>query len=215
MPRTVLCPFYIDDSRLTVSCEDSVHPYETLDQKATWMDEHCYANWESCPHAAALSAAYERAWKGEKDAVEKHEVKTLRKEMKGLLVRIGKADKQVERLQKKVEELQALNDSYQRKTEELEQRRRETYKKWRAAQGKIDQGDSKINEELVRLGTIYEQRMCYLLATYAPDGAMYEDNINDWAGDKSFALVADYEGPRLKWKVVFEDEDISAEKKNE
>jgi hypothetical protein len=67
--------------------------------------------------------------------------------------------------------------------------------------------------------TIYEQRMAYLIDTYAPRGIL-EDNIKRWAEDKEFAIVSEDAGEgKIRWVVRFksdeeEDDDVSERDKD-
>ena len=56
---------------------------------------------------------------------------------------------------------------------------------------------------------IYEQRMAFLIDSYAEDGRLYEQEVEEWAKrkDQAFALVHDYDGSSRYWKVVFQEEE--------
>lgn len=209
MPRYTRCPFYIDENKLTISCEDVCRSYDSLDEKWAWMDMYCDSwDWMRCPYAMDISEAYRKAEEGDSMAIEEQEINALKKENHALRTKLGTQTKKAERLQKRLDEQKELVKSYQRRNESL-------YKKWRDAFEKVRGEDDQIWNEMVTLTQIYEQRMCYLIDTYA-DGKFYDEDAEAWAGDKEFKLAVDYEeDSRKAWKVVFndghEDTDIQTE----
>ena len=71
MPRYTRCPFYIDENKLTISCEDVCRSFDSMDEKWTWMDMYCDTwDWMKCPHAADISEAYRKAEEGDVMAIE-------------------------------------------------------------------------------------------------------------------------------------------------
>lgn len=210
MPRYTRCPFYIDENKLTISCEDVCRSYDSLDEKWAWMDMYCDSwDWMRCPYAMDISEAYRKAEEGDVMAIEEQEIKALKKENHALRTKLGTQTKKAERLMRRLDEQKELVKSYQRRNEAL-------YKKWRDAFEKVRGEDDQIWNEMVTLTQIYEQRMCYLIDTYA-DGKFYDEDAEAWAGDKEFKLAVDYEeDSRKAWKVVFnedghEDTDIQTE----
>lgn len=209
----VICPFYVDENKATITCEDCCRSHDTTKDKWSWMDMYCNSwNWMDCPYAVEISAAYKRYEEGDVKALEKHETDALKKENRSLRIQLGQARKKVERQQKKIEKIEAVKESFVRKNEEL-------YLKWRKADEKLRQQNDRIWGEIGSLTNIYEQRMCYLIEKYA-QGKFYDDEAEEWAGDKAFALVHDYDDERRFWKVVYgseetedgyEDTDIQAE----
>lgn len=161
-----------------------------------------------CPYAADLCEAYERYEKGDDKALENHEREAMRKEMKSLSTKLGKAEKRIERMQKKIDELRAVNQSFITQNNNLENQKKDYYKRWREAEAKIKKGDDKVLGELQTLGSIYEQRMCYLMDKFA-EGFFCESDAVAWAEDKEFALTGKYDedlGDTV-WKVVFKEEE--------
>ena len=59
MARYTKCPFYIDDNKLTISCEDVVRLFDSQDSKLSHMDAYCDHEWENCEYANALNKAYD------------------------------------------------------------------------------------------------------------------------------------------------------------
>jgi hypothetical protein len=177
-----------------------------VEDKIGWMKMYCDTwDWMKCPYAADRSEAYARKEKGDDTALDEQEKKALDKENKYLRTLLGKADKKIERQQKKIDELMGVNQSFTAVNQNLEKQKKDYYGRWRKAQAALDKGDEKIRQDLAKLGIIYEQRMAYLIDMYAPGKVIYEDDIEDWAKDRAFALVHQYEEGRLLWMVKFEE----------
>lgn len=205
-----ICPYYIDENKKSISCEDCCRSFRSPKAKYKWMNKYCDTwEWEKCPWAIDLTEAYRRYEKGDIKALENHEIEALTKETKYLRTRLGKAEKRVERQQKKIDELRAVNQSFVNRNETL-------YEKWRKADEDLRAFRNNAADELSAMAEIYEQRFCYLIDTFAPDGVVREDDVKAWAEDKEFALVGNYEaGAPREWKVVFkdaeQDQDIPAD----
>ena len=209
MPRYTMCPFYVDENKKSISCEDICRTYKTLECKYDWMTMYCDSwEWMKCPYAIDRSEAYAAYEKGDVKALENQEIKALEKENKYLRTLLGKADKRVERQQKKIDELRAVNTSFTNVNNSLEKQKKEFYTRWRKAQDELDKGNETVMEELRRLGDIYEQRMCYLIDRFA-DGFFCESDVERWAGDREFALVRQYDEDLgdMVWKVVFKEDE--------
>ena len=209
MPRYTMCPFYVDENKKSISCEDICRTYKTLECKYDWMTMYCDSwEWMKCPYAIDRSEAYAAYEKGDVKALENQEIKALEKENKYLRTLLGKAEKRVERQQKKIDELRAVNQSFTNVNNSLEKQKKEFYTRWRKAQDELDKGNETVMEELRRLGDIYEQRMCYLIDRFA-DGFFCESDVEKWAGDREFALVRQYDEDLgdMVWKVVFKEDE--------
>ena len=209
MPRYTMCPFYVDENKKSISCEDICRTYKTLECKYDWMTMYCDSwEWMKCPYAIDRSEAYAAYEKGDVKALENQEIKALEKENKYLRTLLGKAEKRVERQQKKIDELRAVNQSFTNVNNSLEKQKKEFYSRWRKAQDELDKGNETVMEELRRLGDIYEQRMCYLIDRFA-DGFFCESDVERWAGDRAFALVRQYDEDLgdMVWKVVFKEDE--------
>ena len=209
MPRYTMCPFYVDENKKSISCEDICRTYKTLECKYDWMTMYCDSwEWMKCPYAIDRSEAYAAYEKGDVKALENQEIKALEKENKYLRTLLGKAEKRVERQQKKIDELRAVNQSFTNVNNSLEKQKKEFYTRWRKAQDELDKGNEAIMEELRRLGDIYEQRMCYLIDRFA-DGFFCESDVERWAGDREFALIRQYDEDLgdMVWKVVFKEDE--------
>lgn len=211
MPRYTRCPYYIDENNMTISCEDVCRSYDSLDDKWAWMDMYCDTwDWQKCPYALDMTEAYRKAEEGDAMAIENHEKKAAKNEIRSLSTKLGMAKKKNERLTKRLMEEQELVKSYQRRNEALLRENKDYYKRWREAQGKLNKGNEQIHSELSTLANIYEQRMCFLIERYA-GGKFYEAEAESWAGNREFALVHDADEGGRFWKVLFSEKEGAKE----
>lgn len=193
MPRYTLCPYYIDENKKTISCEDVCRSYDSLDEKWKWMDMYCDSwDWMKCPYAVDISEAYRRYEEGDEMALIEHELKAQKKEIESLLRKLGRANKNIDKLKAK--------------NQDLESQKRIYYEKWRKAQEDLDQYEKTMLGHLGALAGIYEQRLCFFIDKYA-DGKFYDREVEEWAGDKAFALVHDEDEKGIFWKVLFQEEE--------
>lgn len=193
MPRYTRCPFYIDESRKTISCEDVCRSYSSENKKWAWMDMYCDSwDWMKCPYAADISEAYRRYEEGDEMALIEQEIKAQKKEIESLLRKLGRANKKL--------------DKERAKNKDLESQKRIYFEKWRKADEQLHEYEKKIADQLGAMAGIYEQRMCYLIDNYA-DGKFYDSEVEAWAGDKAFALMHDSDDTGRFWKVVFQEEE--------
>lgn len=194
MPRYTRCPFYIDESRKTISCEDVCRSYDSMKKKWAWMDMYCDSwDWMKCPYAADRAEAYRRFEKGDVMALETQEKDALKKEIESLLRKLGRANKRIERQQRKIDELRLTNKSFIGKNDEL-------YRKWREADNTLKNYEEKIAEQIQQLADAYEVRLAYMVDKYEP---FSDEDVKEWAKDKSFALIYMDDG---YYNVRIEDE---------
>lgn len=61
MPKTMICPFYMYDDRLTLRCEAGRLDFHTVQQKADYINKYCSAldGYKFCTLAASLEKMYE------------------------------------------------------------------------------------------------------------------------------------------------------------
>ena len=213
--RYTLCPFYKGNSEARITCEDVFRRFDRVGECSAWMDMYCDMDWMRCPYAMDLTEAYDRLEKGDKMALEKHKVEALESELRSVTIKLGKAQKRIERQQKKIDDLRAVNQSLTDINIQLDQRMKRYYKDAREAREQLHEYERKIDDQIKQLTQIYEQRICYLIETFCPPKCFYEDYAQAWAGDREFALVAERDNKdRIMWKVVFkrdETEDIPDE----
>ena len=60
MGRFALCPYFMSEKKLSISCEDTVRQFYTKEDKIRQLKDHCDSAWESCQYAKALNELYER-----------------------------------------------------------------------------------------------------------------------------------------------------------
>ena len=185
MPRYTRCPFYVDESRKTISCEDVCRSYDSQKDKWAWMDMYCDTwDWMKCPYAADRTEAYRKFEEGDEMALEKQETEALKKEIESLLRKLGRANKRIERQQKKIDELRLVKQSFQRVNDDL-------YKRWRKSDKTLKDYEEKIAGQIQQLADAYEVRLAYMVDKYEP---FAEEDVKEWAKDKSFALIYNEDG---------------------
>lgn len=132
MPRYTLCPFYVDENKKTISCEDVIRRFATYRSKNRHMDKFCDKDWQRCPHAVALTQMYEDCDTGsDPDRIKlEHRSKALEKENKKMLsllgrydIRIIAKDKEISQIRKKNRELEdALHRERKKRKGEVSER---------------------------------------------------------------------------------------------
>ena len=194
MPRYTRCPFYIDESRHSISCEDVCRSYDSSDRKWAWMDMYCDSwDWMKCPYAADRAEAYKRYEEGDDMALTEQELKAQKKEIESLIRKLGRANKKL--------------DKARAKNQDLESQKRIYFEKWKKAEEQLNEYEKKIADQLGVMAGIYEQRMAYLIDSYAADKRLYEQEVEHWAGDRAFAIIHDEDAAGRFWKVVFQEEE--------
>lgn len=213
--RIPLCPFYKDEKNKSISCEDVYRSFPSVKKKYAWMDMYCDEwDWMKCPYAVDLNEAYERLEKGDNKALEKHEIEALKKELRSISTKLGKAEKRIERQQRKIDELRTVNQSLTNINIQLDQRMKRYYKDAQKAKEQLHEYEQKIDAQVKKIAEVYEQRLAYMIETHAPGHRLYEDEIKEWAENKAFAIIYDKDEYGDCWKVVFkkdETEDIPDE----
>ena len=91
MPRYTKCPYFQSEKRQTISCEDIVRRFKSLEAKWSHMDRFCDADYMSCQYAIDLRKAYEKTEKGDIRALDKEKIEALQKEHAKLLSALGRA----------------------------------------------------------------------------------------------------------------------------
>lgn len=206
MSRYTLCPYFEHGERKArITCEDTFRWFDSNEDKWSWMDMYCDNEWTKCPYAMELTEAYDRLEKGDEMALEDHKIKALEKELKGMATKLGTAEKKLERAQKKIDELTAVNKSFLRKNDEVEKQKRRMYEKYRKADDQLRSYEGKIDDQIKKIISVYEQRLCYLIENFT-DGKIYEDDMAAWAGEKAMALVAEFDDKGIYWQVKYGEE---------
>lgn len=190
--RITLCPYYKNESGLTVSCEDVIRRFRWPAQKKKHMDTYCDDAWSECPYAAELTRLYE-----EGDDLVEHEVSALKKELKKTATMLGKANRRDEAKEATIKELRRKNKVLEDRL--MEAKRKET-------QGK--KAEEKAFNQICELTQIYEARFAYLMSEFT-GGVLNEADVESWAKGKEFAIVAkarNDKGEVSLWEVKVRDE---------
>ena len=189
MPRYTRCPYYIDESRHSISCEDVCRSYDSTKQKWAWMDMYCDSwDWMKCPYAADISEAYRRYEEGDEMALIEQEIKAQKKEIESLLRKLGRANKKL--------------DKERAKNKDLEAQKRIYFEKWRKAQDQLNEYEKKIADQIMGISNAYEARLAYMMDMFS-DGTLNESDVKDWLQDKEWAIVKNEYG----YEVVFQEEE--------
>ena len=206
MPRYTLCPYYKDENKKSISCEDAIRRFDALNTKWSWMDKYCDDKWQDCPYAVAITKAYEMYEEGDESALENEKIKALQKELKGALSKQGRAEKKIK---KQAEEIKALKHN----NEVLMDIRRKEYKKRKALEDELFKRNDAVIEQLNHLTGVYESRMAYLMCTLS-DGTFKESDAQAWGDslEDRFTITFDKTDGDTVWKVVFSKD---AENKNQ
>ena len=212
MPRYTMCPFYVDENKKSISCEDICRTYKTLECKYDWMTMYCDSwEWMKCPYAIDRSEAYAAYEKGDVKALENQEIKALEKENKYLRTLLGKAEKRVERQQRRIDLLHAENksfcdaiNSHEIANSSLERQKKEFFKRWRDAQEELENYKQTVAQQVQQIADAYETRLAYLVDKY---GTFSDLDVDEWRqNNKAFALVYDTDDDGYPcWKVVFKE----------
>lgn len=205
--RIPLCPFYKDEKNKSISCEDVYRSFPSVKKKYAWMDMYCDEwDWMKCPYAVDLNEAYARLEKGDNKALEKHEIEALKKELRSISTKLGKAEKRIERQQRKIDDLRTVNQSLTNINIQLDQRMKRYYKDAQKAKEQLHEYEQKIDAQVKKIAEVYEQRLAYMIETHAPGHRLYEDEIKEWAENKAFAIIYDKDEYGDCWKVVFKND---------
>lgn len=199
MARYTVCPFYIDESRKTISCEDVCRRFPSLDKKWRWMDMYCDDDWMSCPYAADLNEAYYRQQEGDEEALDKHEIEALKKQVHGLNTKLGRAESKL----RKVEQ----------KNIDLEHQKKLFFEKYKKAQEELADYEKHESERYYAMAKLYEDRIAFLIDTYC-SGRLEEVKVKAWAENIEYALSFEKNAKEPIWVVYTrEAEEDTDEKK--
>jgi len=213
--RYTLCPFYVDENKNTVSCEDVCRSFNDMDEKWQWMAMYCDSDWMSCPFAIDLNEAYYRQEKGDSMALQEHEKKALNSEIKSLRIKLGLAEKKIGRLQKQLDKEKEINKSWVRKSDEDEKKKRMFFDRMREAQEAKLSLEKHIYDEVQKLEQAFANRIMYLMSI---TGSTFEEaDVKKWCEEnKNMLLVGHYsEDGNVTWELkeseAVEDEENDGE----
>lgn len=202
----VICPYYVDENKATITCEDVCRSHKTADRKWQWMDMYCLSwDWMKCPYAADLSDAYRRFEEGDKRALDEHKEKAKKGEIHSLRIKLGQANKRIERQQKKIDELRAVNQSFTNVNMNLEKQNKDLHRKWRELSDRMAEYEEAIASQVQIIADAYEARLAYMIDRY---GTFSDLDVDEWRKDKAFALVYDEDDDGYPcWNLVFKEDE--------
>ena len=205
-----ICPYYQSEKKKSISCEDTFRRFDSTSRRNAWLTMYCDSwDWMRCPYAADLSEAYERYEKGDEMAIENHEIEALRKELKSVTTKLGRAEKRTERQQKKIDELRSVNQSLTNAKIALDKKSRHFQMRYNEAAEHNKEFEQKIFDQVQKISRMYEQRICYLIEEFVPDKRFTESDVSEWAEDKAFALVYERDEDEMYepyWAVKYGEE---------
>lgn len=216
MPNTgryIVCPYYLDERNKSISCEDTYRIFQDHENKNVWMSVYCEDRWHECVWAKALNETYDRIEEGDEKAMEEHEIKALKKELRYASVLLGKSEKQVERQKKKIDKLETLNKSLTEEKDRMEKKARDKHRKVRELSEELSDLKNRVLNHVQAAISIYSDRLCYVISEYM-GGELHDKDVEAWAKGKQFAVVVeDLENGDKIWKAVVKEaedgEDVS------
>lgn len=205
------CPYYLDEQKKTITCEDVYRSFDDLNHKWGWMKMYCDSwDWMRCPYAMDLNEAYDRLEKGDEEALIQNERDSLKRELKSLSIKLGKAEKRIERQQRKIDDLRGVNQSLVNVNTTLENKNRNIHKRWKDLADRMEKYEEKVANQVMVLSDAYEARLAYLMDVYSC-GCLKEEDVKAWLKDKDFAIVMTDEG----FKLIFNEENKDDGQKSE
>lgn len=194
--RITLCPYYRNENKKSISCEDTFHRFRWAREKEKHMDNYCDRDWTACEWAASLNEVYEKE-EDVSERLEEHKLQAIEKELRKTASMLGRAEKRLEDREKTIRELRRKKMMIEKEHMKLSKRLQEVKKE-----------EQKAVEQIMAITAIYESRFAYLMDTYC-DGILDDEDVEVWGEGKEFAVVADKtddEGRVRTWKVVIQDE---------
>jgi hypothetical protein len=198
MPRYTKCPFYIDESRRTISCEDVARLFDSRKDKCEYMDKYCDEAWQECEYAIAITQAYDKLEKGDKQALEKQKIKALESEIRSNLIKIGRAETKIREQKEQINNLIGSN-------KKLMDARRTEHDRRMKLEKELAMIQDKVADDIKKIAQLYEDRIAYLMDTFA-DGTFREADAEAWAKGKQFAVVHEVKQKDRVWKVVIKQD---------
>lgn len=190
--RITLCPYYVNERGLNVSCEDCIRRFRWPAKKKAWMDYYCDDHWQECQYAIELTRVYE-----EGGSMTELEIKSLKSELR-------KANQDLRKSLKREEDKEQKIKVLRRKAKVLDERNMEL----KAKQLRQEKKERAAFDQIQSLTQMYEARFAYLMDVFT-GGVLSEAAVDEWSKGKSFAIVAgekDSNGAVSVWKVVIKDE---------
>jgi len=204
--RAVFCPYFKDEKKRSISCEDTVRHFDSKTEKRKWFDNYCCAwEWEKCPYAMSITKAWIAHEKGDETALEKQKTEAMQSEIRSLSTKLGRA-------YKKIDELVELNKSYLRRNDELEKQKSAYYKRWRKES--VGGLTETVLSQASDLFDKYKDVLCYLLSMYGDK--IGEDEVEAWKKGRVYTIYREYdENGKLIWQMIEEEVDEDGKNKTQ
>ena len=162
------------------------------------MTKYCDEAWQECKYAIAITQAYDKLEKGDKQALEKQKIKALESEIRSNLIKIGRAETKIREQKEQINNLIGSNKKL------MDARRTEHERRMRAEKD-LAYAQGKVADDIKKIAQLYEDRIAYLMDTFA-DGTFREADAEAWAKGKQFAVVHEVKQKDRVWKVVIKQD---------
>lgn len=106
MESYVVCPYFIRERKLSITCEDTIRHYPSPEAKLRQMNTYCYTSWKGCPFASKLDRIYNQdiPCNKIKEQIMENKIEEQAKEINKLMSENGKLKRKVETLKSQIEE---------------------------------------------------------------------------------------------------------------
>lgn len=175
----VLCPFFMSEKNESITCEDTIRRYNSVELKDQYMHKYCDADWKECKFAMKIQNLYDKN-DDDKGNMEndflKLKVKEQAKEIDSLSKKLGKC-------RKKVSEMEEVINKLKDKKSMIEKHYKVLMKKYENEKRNVTSATSKF----MALIQVYEARFCYLMIKNS-NGEFDENEFKQWCKDKKYKL---------------------------
>lgn len=106
METYVVCPYFQRERKLSITCEDTIRSYPSLEAKQNHMARYCYRFWKGCPFASRLDRIYNQdiPFKEIKEQIMENKIKEQEKEINKLMSENGKLKRKVATYENQIKE---------------------------------------------------------------------------------------------------------------
>ena len=125
----ILCPYYVRDRNLSISCEDTIRCYPNRKSKNRVLYGYCASDWERCPYANRLNTIYALDIPEEimEELKMENTIEEQKTEINKLMRENGQLKKKIKKLESNIKDREDVAksnyDTYQKSYRELEQAR--------------------------------------------------------------------------------------------
>lgn len=105
MGMYILCPYFKRERKRSITCEDTIRSYPTLDGKRNTLTTYCTSDWEQCPFASNLNVLY-KLYSDEtlKEKLMENKVRQMEAEINRLMQENGRLQKKNDVLQSQIKD---------------------------------------------------------------------------------------------------------------